>query len=105
MFVQRGERSGSYSDAVFILSHHFLATISLHLADTYCTDSDLGVSVVVSAVDTLCTPYLSNQLWTVLTVGRYGIAGNFCRDFNLANWQIFTKSPKLILPNTQVRCA
>ena len=66
------------------------------------TDSDLGLSAVVSAVDTLCTPYLSNQLWTVPTVGRYGIAGNFCGDFNLTNWRIFTKSPKLIPPNTQL---
>ena len=32
------------------------------------------------------------------------MAGNFCEDFNLANWRIgefFTKSPKLIPPNTR----
>ena len=35
---------------------------------------------------------------------NYRIAGNFCGDFNLANWRFFfTKSPKLIPPNTQTR--
>ena len=38
-----------------------------------------------------------------MTKVYYCIAGNFCGDFNLANWQIFHKSPKLIPPNTQAR--
>ena len=40
----------------------------------------------------------------LIVCSKYHIAGNFCGDFNLANWRIFfTKSPKLIPPNMQAR--
>jgi len=39
---------------------------------------------------------------TIVYITAYCIAGNFCGDFNLANWRIFfTKLPKLIPPNTR----